>query len=88
MHSKRDCRAEKKADLQAAGTTPADLQVTDQFFFRCGVERLMKVKSLVAPTKIETMAFNEIEMVLENYQQPIKRLVFAEQTKFVAITRG
>ena len=35
---KARCRAEKKADVPAAGTTPADLQVTDQFFFplRCG----------------------------------------------------
>ena len=47
----------------------------------------MKVKSLVAPTKVETMAFNEIETVLENYLQPSKRLVIAEQTKFVAITQ-
>ena len=47
----------------------------------------MKVKSLVAPTKVETMAFNEIETVLENYPQLRKRLVIAEQTKFVAITQ-
>ena len=84
---KARCRAEKKADVPAAGTTPADLQVTDQFLFRCGVESLMKVKSLVAPTKVETMAFNEIETVLESYLQPRKRLVIAEQTKFVAITQ-
>ena len=45
------CRAEKKADIPTAGTTPADLQVTDQFLFRCGVEMTMKFKSLVAPTK-------------------------------------
>ena len=48
----------------------------------------MKVKSLVALTKMETMAFNEIETVLENYLQPTKRLVIAEQTKYVAITQG
>ena len=47
----------------------------------------MKVKSLVAPTKVETVAFNGIETVLENYLQPRKRLVIAEQTKFVAITQ-
>ena len=56
---KARCRAEKKVDVPAAGTTP-DLQVTDQFLFRCGVESLRKVKSLVAPTRVETMAFNEI----------------------------
>ena len=84
---KARCRAEKKADVPAAGTTPVDLQVTDQFLFRCGVESLMKVKSLVAPTKVETMTFNEIEMVLENYLQLRKRTVNAEQTKFVAITQ-
>ena len=60
------CRAEKKADVPAAGTIPADLQVTDQLFFRCGVESLMKFKSLVAPTKVETMALKEIETILEN----------------------
>ena len=48
------CRAEKKADVLAIGTTPADLQVTDQFVFPCGVESLIKVKSLVALTKVET----------------------------------
>ena len=84
---KARCRAEKKADVPAAGTTTDDLQVTDQFLFRFGVESLMKVKSLVAPTKVETMAFNEIETVLANYLQPRKRLVFAEQTKPVAITQ-
>ena len=84
---KARCRAEKEADVPAAGTTPADLQVTNQFLFRCGVESLLKVKSLVAPTKVETMAFNEIETVLENYLQRRKRLVIAEQTKFVAITQ-
>ena len=31
---KARCRAKKKADVPAAGTTPADLQVTDQFLFR------------------------------------------------------
>ena len=45
----------------------------------------MKVKSLVALTKVETMAFNEIETVLEKYLQSRKRL--AEQTKFVATTQ-
>ena len=44
------------------------------------------VKSLVAPTKVETMAFNENETLLEIYLQQRKRLVIAEQTKFVAIT--
>ena len=47
----------------------------------------MKVKSLVAPTKKEKLAFNEIETVLENYLQPRKRLVIAEQTNFVAINQ-
>ena len=47
----------------------------------------MKVKSLVAQTKVETMALNEIETVLENYLQRRKRLVMAEQPKFVAITQ-
>ena len=46
----------------------------------------MKVKSLVAPTKVETMAFNEIETVLENYMQP-RKILIAEQTKFVVITQ-
>ena len=47
----------------------------------------MKVKTLVAPPKVETIAFNEIETVLEKYLQPRKRPVIAEQTKFVAITQ-
>ena len=40
---KARCRAKKKTDVPAAGTTPADLQVTDQFLFRCGVESLVAV---------------------------------------------
>ena len=31
---KARCPAEKKADVPAAGTTPADLQAADQFLFR------------------------------------------------------
>ena len=85
--SKARCRAEKKTDVVANGGNPADYQITDQFLFRCGVESLKKVKSLVAPTKVETMPFRDIETVLENYLQPRKRLVIAEQTKFVAITQ-
>ena len=69
------CRAQKKAHVLIAGTTPADLQVTDQFLFRCDVESLMKVKLLVAPTKVETMALNEIETVLANYLQPRRNLL-------------
>ena len=81
------CRAEKKADVPAARTTPADLQVTDHFLLRCGVQSLMKVKTPVAPTKKEPLAFNEIETVLESYLQPRKRLVIADRTKDVAITQ-
>ena len=84
---KARCRAEKKTDVDANGSNPADYQITDQFIFRCGVESLKKVKSLVAPTKLETMPFKDIATVLENYLQPRKRLVIAEQTKFVAITQ-
>ena len=87
MQSKRDVETKRKqADVPAGGTTPVEQQVTDQFLFRCGVESLMKVKSLDAPTKVETMAFNIIETVLANYLQSRKRLI-AEQTKFVAITQ-
>ena len=78
------CRAEEKADVPAAGTTPADLQVTDHFLFRCDVERLMKVKSLVAQTKVEIIAFNEIEAVLEKYLQPRKTCYCRKKNK----TRG
>ena len=81
---KARCRAEKKTDVDTNGNNPADYQITDQFLFRCGVESLKKVESLVAPTKIETMPFKDIERILENYLQPRKRLVIAEQTKFVA----
>ena len=48
---KTRCRAQKKADVSTAGTTFADLQITGQFFFRCGVESLMNVKRLVAPNR-------------------------------------
>ena len=75
---KARCRAEKKTDVNANGSNPADYQITDQFIFRCGVESLKKLKSLVAPTKLETMPFKDIATVLENYLQPRKRLVIAE----------
>ena len=75
-------------NVEANGGNPADLQVTDQFLFRCVVKSLMKVKSLVVePTEVETMPFTDIETVLKNYLQPRERLVIAEQSKFVAITR-
>ena len=40
----------------------------------------MEVKSHVAPTEVETMAFKESEAVRENYLQPRKRLGIAQQT--------
>ena len=46
----------------------------------------MKVKSLVAPTKVETMTFNEIEALLQNYLQPTERLII-QQTNIVASTQ-
>ena len=64
MHSKRDVEP-KKTDVPLSGSTLADIQITDQFF-RCVVKRLMKVEQLVAPTKLETMAFNEIETILKD----------------------
>ena len=74
-------------NVEANGGNPADLQVTDQFLFRCVVESLMEVKSLVVePTEVETMPFTD-ETVLKNYLQPRERLVIAQQSKFVAITR-
>ena len=85
---KARCRAEKKADVPAAGTTPADLQVTDQFLFRCGVESLMKVKSLVAPTKVETMAFNEIDTVLEITCSREKDLLLPNKQNSWLLPRG
>ena len=62
--------AEKKADVPESGTTTADLQVRDQFFFCCCVESLLEVKSFVATTaRTGKMACSEIELVLENYLQ-------------------
>ena len=60
------CRAEKKVDVEANGGNPVDLQVTDQFLIRCGVESLSQMKSLVAPTEVETMPFTDKETVLRN----------------------
>ena len=45
------------------------------------------MKSFVAVTKIETMAFKEIETVLENYLQLRKMLFIAEQLKLFDITK-
>ena len=84
---KARCRAEKKTDEEANGGNPASLQVMDHFLFRCSVESLMKMRSLVARTERETMFLSDIVAVLNNYLQPRKRLAFAEQTKLVAITQ-
>ena len=61
---KARCRAEKRTD--ATG----DLQMTDQFLVRCGIECLKKVKSLLAPQKIEEVPFNDIEKAINSYLQP------------------
>ena len=64
------CIAEKKIDVEINEGSPADLQVTDQFLIRCCVENLMKVKSLVAPTEVETMPFTDIDKVFKIYLLP------------------
>ena len=61
---KARCRAEKKTDTAATTSAPQDYQITDQFLFRCGVESLKKVKTLVAPNNIEDMPFKDIEDTL------------------------
>ncbi len=50
------CRAEKKTDVAATASNAADFQITDQFLFRCGMESLKKLKSLVAPKGTENHA--------------------------------
>ncbi len=68
------CRAEKKTDVAATASNAADFQVTDQFLFRCGVESLKKLKSLVAPKELKAMPFKDIEKVLKGYLEPQQRL--------------
>ena len=80
-------RAEKKVDVEANGGKPNDMKVKDHILFRCSVAGLMKLEPLVAPTEMETMPVTDIETVSKIYLQPRKRLVIAEQTKFVAITK-
>ena len=73
--------------MEANGGKPAELQVKDQFLLRREVGGLMKVKSLAALTQVKMMRFKDFEIVPKNYLQPHERLVFAEQTKFVACTQ-
>ena len=51
---KAHCRAEKKRDILADATADPvveqDLQITDQFLYKCGLETLKKLNSLVAHT--------------------------------------
>ena len=82
------CRAEKKTDVAATASNAADFQVTDQFLFRCGVESLKKLKSLVAPKELKAMPFKDIEKVLKGYLEPQQRLTVAEQTRFVSIVQN
>ena len=89
---KARCRAEKKTDIvanpEAAPPVIQDLQITDQFLFRCGVECLRKVANLVAPREPANMQFKDIEKVLRQYLEPQQRLTIAEQTKFVSLVKA
>ena len=83
----RRIQSPKKIDVETNGGSLANLQVTDQFLFRCGVENLVTINTLVQPVEVETMPLTDIKTLLKNNLRPRKRLVNAEQTKYVAITQ-
>ncbi len=87
MSSLDKCRAEKKTDFAATASNAADFQITDKFFFCCGVKSLKKLKSLVAPKELKTMTFKNIEKVLKGYLEPQQSMTVAEQTRFVSIVQ-
>ena len=92
MSFKAHCRTEKKTDTlgnpDADPVVHNDFQITDQFLYRCGIEALKKLNSLVVPRKPADMPFNDIEAVIRQYIEPRQRLVIAEQSKFVSLMQN
>ena len=81
-------RVEKKRDIAATEDVEQDFQITDFFISRCGIQALKKLNSLIAPKKVEDIAFAEIQSTLISYLKPAERLVVAERTMFLSIEQG
>ena len=68
------CRAEKKEDKVNTDGTIVDLQVTNLFLSICGQDTLLKLRSLMSPTKLLETPFKEIRRSIQNYISPKERV--------------
>ena len=77
-------RAKKWTNRAATVDPPvaASFEITDNFMAVCGVEALQDLQYVVAPNKLENMAFAEIEKMILVLMKPKQWLVIAERTRF------
>ena len=89
-------RVEKKRNIDATTETSGTLvvaalanyyQVTDYVMSQCGLEALIKLSRIVAPRNIEDMKMIDIRNDLIKYLKPQKRLMVAECTGFLQLSR-
>jgi hypothetical protein len=65
--------------------TTSDLQITDNFISRCGLDALEKTQYIVAPHKIHDLTFASINKALQTYLCPRTKLIIAERANFHGI---
>ena len=82
------CCAEKKEDKINKDGTIVDLQVTNLFLNICGQDALLKLRSLMSPTKLLDTPFNEIRQATQNHISPEERVETAERSKFLSVVQG
>ena len=59
-------------------------EIADNFISTCGVKALACVVNVLSPLKIEDLTFSEIQVKINSYLEPKKKLVVAERAQFYA----
>jgi hypothetical protein len=71
-------------DAQARAKQITDgKKLTDEFLSNAGLKEVMKVKQLVAPSKVTDLDWKDIKTAIKNFLEPKTRLLIAERTTFM-----
>ena len=67
--------------------TEEDMEFTDLFLSEAGTDAIRQVSLMAAPLILEEITFKRIREIILNKIKPKKKLVNAEQTRFLATTQ-
>ncbi len=81
-------RSKGWTDTDETETSAMNFKITDNFMATCGLTALEKIQFIVAPAAVDKMKFADIEIALQNYLKPKKRLTIAERTKFYSLKQN